>query len=168
MMVQSSQRSHIMSNGLLLLALFLALFIWQLRTKKRQAAMNIINNDGLKVYDILLAIGFNPMIAKYITAQAAHESANFTSFIYKNNNNCFGMKYVGQKLATEKNGYANYKTIEDCIADYKGYFQRRSFGTFDKVSTFVESLKAVNYFEAPVEEYKAGVTYFYTLYFGND
>lgn len=167
-MARSSQHSLIMSNGLLLLALFLALYIWQLRIKKRQAVMNTTNNDGFKVYDLLLAIGFNPTIAKYITAQAAHESANFSSPLYRNNNNCFGMKFAGQKLATEKNGYANYKNIEDCITDYKNYFQRRDFSTFDQISTFVESLKKVNYFEAPIAEYKAGVTYFYSLYFNND
>ena len=43
--------------------------------------MNIINNDGLRVHELLLAYGFNPMVAKYVTAQAAHESANFSSFI---------------------------------------------------------------------------------------
>lgn len=129
--------------------------------------MSTPNDTGRKVYELLLAIGFNPVIAKYVTAQAAHESANFTSFIFKNNNNCFGMKYAGQALATEKNGYANYKSIEDCIQDYKNYYLRRKFVTFDTASTFVEALKRVNYFEAPIEEYKAGVTYFYKLYFND-
>lgn len=129
--------------------------------------MNTSNETGYKVFDLLLNIGFNPMIAKYITAQAAHESANFTSYIFKNNNNCFGMKYAGQSLATEKNGYANYKSLEDCISDYKKYYQNRNFNTFDSISTFIEELKRVNYFEAKTEEYKAGVTYFYKLYFSN-
>lgn len=130
--------------------------------------MNTPNETGYKVYNILLAIGFNPKIAKYITAQSAHETANFTSYIFKNNNNCFGMKYARQKLATEKNGYANYKTIEDSVADYKKYYENRNFNTFYSVSTFVDSLKKVNYFEAPIPEYKAGVAYFYTLYFNTD
>jgi uncharacterized FlgJ-related protein len=128
------------------------------------------NNTGLKVYQLLLAIGFNPIVAKYITAQAAHETANFQSKIFNTNNNCFGMKYPAKRYTTatsEKNGYAYYNSIEDCIEDYKVWWQTRNNSTFDKISDFVESLKKASYFEAPLEEYKAGVTYFYKLYFND-
>jgi hypothetical protein len=52
-----------------------------------------------KIYDLAISEGFSPSSAKLIVAQSKLESTNYTSSVFRNNNNMFGMKYVGQPLA---------------------------------------------------------------------
>jgi hypothetical protein len=52
------------------------------------------------IYDTAIKQGFTPTSAKFIVGQARFESANYTSAVFKANNNTSGMKYVGQPLAT--------------------------------------------------------------------
>lgn len=52
------------------------------------------------IYDTAIKQGFNPTAAKLIVAQARFESSDYTSNVFKANNNTSGMKFVGQPLAT--------------------------------------------------------------------
>jgi hypothetical protein len=166
-MVRNSTRSRIMLPGLALLVLSLWLFVMLLKAISRQIKMNTINEVGKTVYQLLIEEGFNYIQAQLITAQAAHETANFTSNVFIENKNLFGYKYVGQSSAEgEKNGYAYYENIEDSIQDYKRYYIGKKYpSSFAGVVEFVKALKEKHYFEAPVEEYIKGVTHFYKLYF---
>ena len=58
-----------------------------------------MTNDQL-IYDTAIKAGFTPTAAKLVVAQARFESADYTSFVFRNNNNTSGMKYIGQPLAT--------------------------------------------------------------------
>jgi len=81
----------------------------------------IMNDTILAEYLIANNIKF-PAI---VMAQALHESNRFTSDIYLENNNLFGMKkaYSRQSRATGVNrGHATYDNWEDSIIDY-GYYQ---------------------------------------------
>ena len=89
-------------------------------------------NDNL-IYTIAINNGFNDKSAKIIVAQARLESANYTSSVFKKNNNAFGMKYIGQKYATKGspaplnertsnpnanvNFYAKYNDVGDSAKD---------------------------------------------------
>ena len=130
--------------------------------------MTIINDTGKDVYLRLIEAGFTPITAQYITAQAAHETANFTSQVFRENNNIFGYKYVGQWRAKgEKNGHADYKSIEESIQDYSYYYRMAGYPkVFFSLTDFVTSLKRNKYFEASLTEYLNGVKHFYNLYFG--
>lgn len=60
----------------------------------------------------------NPFL---IYSQAVHETGNFTSAIYKENNNLFGMKQarVRENTATGENrGHATYNSLFDSVIDY--------------------------------------------------
>lgn len=131
--------------------------------------MNTINEIGKEVYLYLIEIGFNPVQAQYITAQAAHETGNFSSKIFLENKNLFGYKYVGQNTALgEKNGHAYYENIYLSIQDYKNYYRLRKYPQiFTSLDSFIETLKINRYFEASLTEYKAGVKHFFKLYFEN-
>jgi len=150
--------------GFLLLGL---LFLLLLRTRSRQKKMNSINETGKNVYLLLIEAGFSPLQAQYITAQAAHETANFSSTIFLQNNNLFGYKYVGQALARgEKNGHARYENLTDSIKDYQVYYKLRRYPKiFGSLAEFVKALKRNGYFQAPEAEYLKGVIHFYKLYF---
>lgn len=57
-----------------------------------------------------------------VFAQAKLETGNFTSDLFLNANNCFGMKFPRKRTTWAKGeykGHAKYRNIEDCIKDYK-------------------------------------------------
>lgn len=57
-------------------------------------------NLDQEIYNLAIEEGFSPTSAKIIVAQARLESANYGSNVFANNNNMYGMKYVGQPLAS--------------------------------------------------------------------
>lgn len=90
------------------------------------------------LYDTAIKAGFTPTAAKLVVAQARFESADYTSAVFKANNNTSGMKYIGQPLATRgtlapmsersatcrsggecKNSdhYARFKSVADSASD---------------------------------------------------
>ena len=52
------------------------------------------------IYILATENGFTDVSARLIVAQARLESADYTSNVFKNNANMYGMKYIGQALAT--------------------------------------------------------------------
>lgn len=132
--------------------------------------MNSINEIYKIIYTSLIIEGFNVKQAQFVTAQAAHETGNFTSDIFKNNHNLFGMKAAGQSLVIgERNGHAVYASLEDSIADYRKYYRRHNYlSYYETPESFVEALKKASYFEADQETYKKGVRFFYNLYFNHE
>lgn len=59
-----------------------------------------------------------------VLAQAKFESGNFTSKIFKQNNNMFGMRKARQRITTaesEKSTYAYYRDWIDAVHDYAMY-----------------------------------------------
>ena len=132
--------------------------------------MSIITKYGTDLYLLLVAQGFLPETAKMITAQAAHESGNFTSDIFRFNNNPFGMKLAKERFTSaigERKGHALYASIEEAVKDYWYYYQAKNYPMFWKdIDTFIETLKMKGYFEAPLSVYMKAVKYFYKIYFG--
>lgn len=129
-------------------------------------------DKGLDIYSLIKAYGFNDNLAMFVTSQAAHETAGFTSQIYISNHNAFGMKFASQALSIgEKNGYANYKTIQDSVADFvRWYIKARnnilSLPLYiNSLKSYVSFLKNRNYFEAKESEYLSGCEYFYNQLF---
>ena len=53
------------------------------------------------IYEEAIKQGFTPTAAKLVVAQARFESADYTSGVFQKNNNMYGMKYVGQPLASK-------------------------------------------------------------------
>ena len=59
-----------------------------------------------------------------VLAQAKLESNNFTSQVFKQNNNLFGMRKARRRITSsqsEKNTYAYYRDWVDCVYDYAMY-----------------------------------------------
>jgi hypothetical protein len=128
-----------------------------------------------EIYNVAIKEGFSPTSAKLIVAQARLESANYGSNVFNNNNNMYGMKYVGQPLATRgtlaplnerssscQNGgtcsdrdyYAKYKTPSDSAKDViqRLYKKTRKGIGFDELKNvkdayeFATKLKTRDYF----------------------
>lgn len=132
--------------------------------------MNTINKNGQDIYFLLIQYGFNYQQARYITAQAAHETANFTSKIFLENNNPFGMKLARIRETTainEKNGHANFTDIESAVKDFALYYKAFKYLTvYNSIDTYVMALYKNAYFEAPQSVYIKGLKHFYSIYFG--
>jgi len=122
-----------------------------------------------EIYDTLRSFGFSERLARYICCQAAHETGDFTSPIYRINNNLFGMKVPKLRETTalyEKNGHAVYSTTKESVKDYYLYFKAQGLPLdFNSPDLFVETLAQRNYFEANIEDYKKGLKYFLKKYF---
>jgi hypothetical protein len=161
-----------LTNGLIILLGLLSLvplagpLLNLLKSGNLRKKMNTTNENGWTIYDLLLNAGFNEKFARWITAQSAHETGNFSSNIFKNNYNAFGIKYAGQATALgEKNGYAYYNNLEESVRDYKRLYKSYGIILVDTIEGFIIILKNKGYFEAPIENYLAGVKHFLKLYF---
>jgi len=129
----------------------------------------------MTVYDYLLASGLNETLSKFAACQSAFETANFTSNIYKNNNNAFGMKYAGQSASTgEKNGYADYLSVQMSVSDFVVWYTRHRLQIMilpyiiNSLSDYVDFLKNCGYFEANRDTYYNGCLHYYQKLFGNE
>lgn len=97
-----------------------------------------------------------------IFAQAVHETGNFTSRAFKEQNNMFGMKvpsrrpFLGKK--DPKSMYASYTTVKKSLEDYLVYLNFVNFPT-NKMNpeTFSNELKRRSYFEDNVSNYIRGL-----------
>jgi len=139
-----------------------------------------------EIYNAAISEGYSPSTAKLIVAQARLESANYSSAVFKKNNNLFGMKFVGQPLATKgslaplsersdtckaggecKNSdhYAKYNTPTDSIKDLVGrlYKKERKGIGFNELrdvkdaDEFATKLKQRDYFGVSAGEYALGL-----------
>jgi len=150
--------------GLAILAMLFVIVSVIFTSLKKVITSSVINEFRNK----LLAAGYKEPLAGYVAAQAAHETGGFISFIYLFNKNAFGMKYAGQRNAAgEKNGYAYYDTIEQCIEDHKAWIIRHIGWVFTlprlvSLEKYVNLLKQNSYFEDTVENYLNGVEYYYS------
>lgn len=121
------------------------------------------------VYSLLLAGGLRPDIARYATAQSANETAGFNSPLLNSNNNLFGMKYAGQHSSTgEKNGYANYTTINLSIIDFIIWFNAHKESIVSDITSldeYVAFLKNNDYFTADEQAYLNNCYYYYNNIF---
>lgn len=129
-----------------------------------------ISKFASDLYGQIIMEGFHATTAKYIVAQAAHETGDFRSYIFIENNNLFGMKLPSQRFTLaigENRGHAVFKTLSDSIADYRIYYTGRKFPeTWSNIEAFVTALKAKGYFEADLNEYIKGTKFWYNKYFG--
>lgn len=82
------------------------------------------NNEFSKEKFVEVLYKVNVKYPHIVMAQAIIESGNFTSSIFKQNNNMFGMRLPRQRATIaigEQNGFAIYNSWKDCIYDYALY-----------------------------------------------
>lgn len=93
--------------------------------------------------------GFGKISTNLIYAQSLHETGNFTSAVFKENKNLFGMRQAKRRknFATGTNrNHATFKTHFDSIRDY---FERQKNFRVNNTSDalFVETTLSTNYAE---------------------
>lgn len=125
------------------------------------------------------------LLAGFMVAQSKHETANYTSPVFKHNNNAFGYKYYKGSLyqigrgtgSPEGNAYAKYKNVQDSareVADWIGRGQT-AFASVNTITDFATALKkgrpGYEYYhtekgytvQASINNYIKGMTHFYSV-----
>lgn len=159
----------------LLIIFGVLLLIFQVLIKRRKAATNeaaepdppstdepenyepepdkeqrIINH--YKIIRANLPAAISDDVAKMITAQAMHETGIFTSRLYKEQNNLFGMKHpeIRETLSLERrNGFATFASLDDSVKDLLLYYNEFKLNpsNWKEVHTMVKEIKNKGYFE---------------------
>jgi uncharacterized FlgJ-related protein len=124
-----------------------------------------------QIYDTAIKNGFNPIAAKLIVAQARFESADYTSNVFKQNNNTSGIKFIGQPnavqgtLSPEGDYYAKFNTIQDALNDkiarlynitMRGVTPQQLKDSTDAID-FANKLKQRGYFGSTASDYANGL-----------
>jgi len=124
------------------------------------------------VYRVARAAGMPAALSALIVAQARHETADFTSNVFRRCNNAFGYKAVAGAekctLSPENDFYKYYPSLSDSVREVVGWIRRRQqegrfpadLATVRTPAQYAELLKNSGYYGAPVTEYRAGLTRF--------
>jgi len=120
--------------------------------------------------------GFSDALASLLVAQARHETGDFKSNFFRNNNNAFGYAYYSGSLyqtgaggiADNGQPIAHYATIEDSTKEIIDWIWRRyRAGQFPEPSTietpeqYAKALKAAKYYGDTLENYLRGLRAFF-------
>lgn len=126
-----------------------------------------------KIKQIAIADGMPVRLSELIAAQAAHETANFGSKVFLQNDNCFGYKYVkgaiwqdgAGRTSTEGDPYAKYSSIANSVHELTAWIRRRQKeGKFPPDLTTITTplgyaslLKVCGYYGDTTQNYTAGL-----------
>lgn len=118
------------------------------------------NNPEAAIRREFKKAGVAPNVIDYWVAVAKHETAGFTSRVFKDSNNMFGMKLARRNtLATGQlpygEGQAIFKSVTDSAKDQILYFTKRFQypSYFDSAESLVRFMKSKGYFEADLNDY---------------
>lgn len=119
--------------------------------------------------------GIPKSLALLIVAQAKHETNNFTSKVFQENNNAFGYKYIKGatlqlehgRMSPEGNAYAHYKNLKNSTKEIIAWIYRRvkekKFPNLDTIKTpqqYAIYLKITGYYTDTIHNYTMGLKKF--------
>lgn len=147
------------------LIISLTLFLISLRifqSKKMNSLTEVYNRTVELASGRGLTVAQVKKLAANISRQAWHETGGFTSDIFKDNRNLFGMKASSRDYDKGTlHGHAYYNTYDDSIRDILAYMSERKGGlksfVFDAVEDYASRLKGLNYFEDSLKNYIKGM-----------
>lgn len=131
-------------------------------------------NFAERIYTKALADGMPQFLASCIVLQSAHETAGWTSNVFKSCNNINGYKWVGQKTALgpctgspEGDNYARYASIEDSVFEQTQWIKRRQregkfpadLNTITSLDQYAQLLKNTGWYGDTVNNYTRGLYY---------
>lgn len=155
--------------GLLPLALLFLVFLNWITRRKANAGTGTIkydpnNQKSNSIIEFFKGTEYS-QIAPLLSAQTQHETGNFTSNIFRTQNNLFGMKHANGRVQLGVNDgreHRTYANVTDSMRDQLAYLRQVNFPTeVSSVQEFVTELQKRDYFKAPISEYYGGVNAFY-------
>lgn len=112
-----------------------------------------------KIVDILVnKYNYGLAMATMWTMVSIAETADYTSNLFVNHHNLFGMKHPKKRKTTSigqtSSGFASYNTEEEAILDLVYYMQEFDYpSNFTTPESQLKFMKAKGYFEEPYEQY---------------
>jgi len=98
---------------------------------------------------------------KFWTAVSDFETGSWTSPIFIQNRNLFGMRLPTSNTTAigGADGHAVFASLQDSVADLILYFNRLQWPmlNFSTIDALVSMMKSKGYFAAPIGDYLAGV-----------
>lgn len=116
------------------------------------------------------------LLAQFMVAQAAHETGNFTSNVFRNNLNAYGykrftrspyQKKVDGFKSPEGNNYAAYNDVADSSREVADWIGRRK-SDFNKVKTpteYAAALKKHGFFNDGLQNYTTALNKHYNTFY---
>ena len=126
-------------------------------------------DPGQIIYNTLKGDGIPDPLSLFVVAQSKHETANYTSNVFKTCNNAFGYKAVfGAPACTQSPEGGSYKFysggVVDSAHEISAYLKRRvADGKFPALhlinspEQYATLLKNANYYGDPLPVYTAGL-----------
>lgn len=115
--------------------------------------------------------GYSDRMASYWVAVSQFETANWTSKLYTNSNNLFGMMFVNNKRPNHQSGevqasegmFATFRSRADSVKDLADYMDYMKYPKdFETLLDLIQFMAKKNYFYAPnLEAYYEGVRRYY-------
>ena len=121
------------------------------------------------IRQVLIKSGYSPRFADIAVAVARHETGDFTSRLFREYNNAFGMTstlrpggrphFANGEVMTKNEGLFNtYASVEDSAKDFVEYLKWFRYPKhFDTPEAFVAFQKSKGYFADTLENYTRGV-----------
>lgn len=123
----------------------------------------IIYNSALERLKLKFEFAQAEKLAKFMIAQAKHETAGFTSKVFKTNNNAFGYKYYKGSIyqlskglnSPEGDSYAKYNSVEDSSKEVADWLGRRKdkFKGVITIEDYSKQLKESKYYGDSLANY---------------
>lgn len=120
-------------------------------------------NPAEVIAQVLTGAGYSRQMVKNWVAVSRFETGDFTSALFKNHNNLWGMKKSVKRDNTQDysvppKGFAGYRTLDRAATDIVLYMREFNFPFhFDSVEAQIEFMKSKGYFEEPMDYYLNGV-----------
>lgn len=150
--------------GMLLTLLIGSLGLWILYRFQTKGATNNktkVENPKKIIFETLTQSGMDAVTARFWVAVSAHETGGWTSRIYRENHNLFGMRLpsVNTTAIGARYGHAVFRSDSDSAKDLVKYFDRLKWKqiNFSDSDSLVDEMKRKKYFEAPLDLYKSAV-----------
>lgn len=158
-MKRSYRRSRTGRGTWLLLPLGL-LIAWLISRGKKPTSASTESPSNL-ILRILTSNAINKQTATWWVAVSAFETGNWTSALYNDAHNMFGMKQPQRRETLsigEKNDFAAFRNNADSVGDLLLYMQEFNYpASFDSLESMVNFMKSKGYFEESVQMYFEGV-----------
>jgi hypothetical protein len=135
------------------LALLLGGLLILLLAFRRKTSSSAAN----QIKSILKSSGYSDRVATWWVAVSNLETGAWTSKLYKEAHNLFGMKQpltrftYSQGATSSPPGYASFASDADSVKDLVAYMQQRLYPyDFDSIDAMVAFMKSKGYFEDPL------------------
>ena len=115
-----------------------------------------------QIFRILKKQGLEPAMSRLLVAQAIHETGNFNSRLFLQENNAFGMKVPSIRKTLNVNPkqgqFSTFLSVEDSVKDMLLYLDHFNIPlNVENPFIYAKILKSKNYFEDDTEIYFKGL-----------